>query len=199
MLKKPHTLPITSKTERPLDCPSFWANRRGADNLQVVYWLYTITGNDFLLELGDIIHEQTFPWQSVFFNENVPETDESAAYRYFEIKGYPFDPTQVKNLGVSQIGTIHTVNLAQGLKAPIIYSQKDNDTKYVTSTKKALEDMHDHHGHPQGMYGGDEPLHGTDPVQGIEFCSISEEGYPMACGLHDHRKRTLGLFTGYRR
>ncbi|UWX55945.1 glycoside hydrolase family 127 protein [Maribacter litopenaei] len=46
---------------RPLDDLTFWANRRGADNLQVVYWLYNITGDTFLLDLGEIIHEQTYP------------------------------------------------------------------------------------------------------------------------------------------
>jgi len=42
----------------PLDKLTLWANRRGGDNLQVVYWLYNITGDEFLLDLGDIIQEQ---------------------------------------------------------------------------------------------------------------------------------------------
>lgn len=160
--------------ERPLDDMTFWANRRGADNLQVVYWLYNITGDEFLLELGEIIQEQTFPWDVVFSNDDVPQTDTTAAYSYFKMKGYPFDATEIGKVGVSQIGTIHTVNLAQGLKAPVVYYQKDQNPKYVESVKQALHDIKKYHGQPQGMYGGDEPLHGTDPVQGIEFCSISE-------------------------
>ncbi|UWX55947.1 glycoside hydrolase family 127 protein [Maribacter litopenaei] len=31
----------------------------------------------------------------------------------------------------------------------------------------------------KGMYGGDEPLHGTNPVQGVEFCSISEKMFSL--------------------
>jgi len=159
---------------RPLDDLTFWANRRGADNLLVVYWLYNITGDKFLLELGDIIKRQTFPWETVFLNENTPETDETAAFDYFKMKGFPFDTTEINNTSVAQIGTIHTVNLAQGLKAPVIYYQKDQDPKYITSVKKALEDIEKYHGQAQGMYGGDEPLAGTNPVRGIEFCSVSE-------------------------
>src|SRR5690625_1286817 len=37
--------------EKELGHWSFWANRRGGDNLQIVYWLYNQTGDDFLLEL----------------------------------------------------------------------------------------------------------------------------------------------------
>lgn len=38
----------------PLGHWTFWANRRGADNLAVVYWLYNITKEKFLLELGNL-------------------------------------------------------------------------------------------------------------------------------------------------
>ena len=164
--------------ERPLDDLTFWANRRGADNLQVVYWLYNITGDEFLIELGDLIHKQTFPWSTVFLNDQKP-TDSVAPYWFFEMKGYPFDSTEINNTSVSQIGSIHTVNFAQGLKQPIIRYQKEPDQKYIEATKKALEDIETYHGQPQGLYAGDEPLHGTSPVQGSEFCSISEEMFSL--------------------
>ncbi|UJH67845.1 beta-L-arabinofuranosidase domain-containing protein [Allomuricauda sp. SCSIO 65647] len=158
---------------RPLDHLTLWANRRGADNLQVVYWLYNITGDDFLLDLGEIIQEQTFPWTTIFTNkENY--NDPTTPWHYTKLKRYPFDSTEINDLTVSKLGGIHTVNLAQGLKAPVIYYQKSHEQHYVEAVKKALKDIKKYHGQPQGMYGGDEPLHGTNPVQGVEFCSISE-------------------------
>ena len=163
---------------RPLDELTFWANRRGSDNLQVVYWLYNITGDEFLLELGEIINEQTFPWTTVFLNEP-NKTDSVVPYRFFKMKSYQFDSIEVKNTSISQIGSIHTVNLAQGLKQPIIRYQRKPDDKYLEAAKKALQDIYKYHGQPQGMYGGDEPLHGTNPVQGVEFCSISEIMYSL--------------------
>ncbi len=162
---------------RPLDDLTFWANRRGADNLQVVYWLYNITGDAFLLDLGNLIDEQTFPWTTVFLNE--PNRTDSVPYRFYKMKGYPFDTTEINGTSVSQIGSIHTVNFAQGLKQPIIRFQQEPDPKYLKAVKKALHDIKKYHGQPQGMYGGDEPLHGTDPVQGIEFCAISEEMFSL--------------------
>ena len=35
---------LTELRKTPLDHWSFWGNRRGADNLMVVHWLYNVTG-----------------------------------------------------------------------------------------------------------------------------------------------------------
>ncbi len=162
----------------PLDYLSLWANRRGGDNLQVVYWLYNITGDKFLLELGDIIQEQTFPWTEVFLNKENYD-DPELTWHYSSLKRYPFDSTEINNLTVSKIGGLHTVNLAQGLKEPIVSYQKDKDPKHIDAVKKALMDVMKYHGQAQGMYGGDEPLHGGNPVQGVEFCSVSEKMFSL--------------------
>jgi len=163
---------------RPLDSWTLWANRRGGDNLMVVYWLYHITGDDFLLDLGKLIKEQTFPWTDIYLNEE-NYNDPVTPWHYSRLKPYPFDPDEIRSLTVSKIGGMHCVNLAQSLKQPIIYSQFDQDEKYLRAVKKALADVKKYHGQPQGMYGADEPLHGTNPVQGIEFCSIVEEMFSL--------------------
>ena len=129
----------------PLDNWTYWANRRGGDNLMIVYWLYNITKEPFLLELGEILYEQTHPWTDHF------------------LKGTLIDHN-----------SFHCVNLAQGMKQPIIYYQKDSDEKYIKAVKKALSDLKKYHGQPQGMYGADEHLHGNNPNQGSEFCSSVE-------------------------
>jgi hypothetical protein len=41
---------------------SYWENSRGGDNLYSVYWLYNITGDQFLLELAEKIHRNTADW-----------------------------------------------------------------------------------------------------------------------------------------
>jgi len=162
----------------PLDHLTLWANRRGGDNLQVVYWLYNITGDEFLLELGDIIQAQTFPWTKVFLNEE-NYNDPKEVWHYSSLKRYPFDSTEINNLTVSKIGGLHTVNFAQGLKQPVVAYQKDMDKEHLVAVEKALADIKKHHGQAQGMYGGDEPLHGSNPVQGVEFCSVAEEMFSL--------------------
>ena len=162
----------------PLDHWTFWANRRAGDNLQVVYWLYNITGEDFLLELGDLIAQQSFPWTEVFLNEE-NYINAYSPWHYFKMKTYPFDQKEIDALTVSQLGGMHCVNFSQGLKQPLVYYQQSKNEKHVTASKKALKDIQHYHGQPQGMFGGDEGLHGKDPVQGVEFCSISESMFSL--------------------
>lgn len=168
--------------ERPLDFMSLWANRRAGDNLQVVYWLYNITGDQALLDLGELIQKQTFPWQTVYTNPENGLKYENIHF-YNEIKSYPFDSAEISKITLSKVPGLHTVNVAQGLKQPIVFFQKSGNTDAIAAVKKALNDIRNYHGQPQGMYGGDEPLHGNNPVQGVELCSISEEMFSLETNL----------------
>jgi len=132
--------------KKPLDHWTFWGRYRGGDNLQVVYWLYGITGDNFLLTLGDLIHKQTFDYTNAFLNTDL----------------------------LSQRGSIHCVNLAQGFKEPLVYYQHHPDEKYRKASKKGLADLRTYNGMAHGLFGGDEALHGNDPTQGSEFCSAVE-------------------------
>ncbi|WP_337325749.1 beta-L-arabinofuranosidase domain-containing protein [Chryseolinea sp. T2] len=166
---------LSNLPTNPLDRWSFWGNRRGADNLMVVYWLYNITGDEFLIELGDLLYQQTFPFTDVFLHDH-PEKENGVSHLYPYNVGntYPFKQELIQKLHVGQLQSFHCVNLAQGLKTPVIYYQRDPNPKYVSAVKKALNDIDLFHGQAQGMYGGDEPLHGNAPTQGVEFCSIVE-------------------------
>jgi hypothetical protein len=132
--------------KEPLDHWTFWAKYRGADNLMVVYWLYNITGDKFLLNLGDLIHKQTFDYTNAFLNTPM----------------------------LSQMGSIHGVNLAEGMKDPIIYYQQHPDKKYLDATVKGYKDLRKYDEMPFGLYGGDETLHGNNPTQGSELCTAVE-------------------------
>ena len=166
--------------EIPLDNWTFWANRRGGDNLMVVHWLYNLTGESFLLELGDLLYEQTFPWTEVFLNEDCYEGGElDHLYPYNTQNRYPFDQDLISRLCTRQLQSFHCVNLAQGIKQPMIRYQQDPDPRYMKAVEKAFGDIHLYHGQPQGMYGGDEPMHGKNPTQGIELCSVVELMYSL--------------------
>lgn len=136
---------------KPLGNWTFWANFRAGDNLQVIYWLYNITGEKFLLELGDLIHSQAHDFSHMFCC-----TDK-----------------------MKRFNTIHCVNLAQGIKEPIIYYQQAGDKKYLETVKKGFADIKSYNGQAQGMYGGDEGLHGNNPTQGVELCSVVELMYSL--------------------
>ena len=136
---------------KPLDNWTFWARYRGGDNLMMVYWLYGITGEKFLLELGHKLYAQTEPYTEDF----------------------------LKRERLTRPGTIHCVNLAQGIKTPLVYSQYNNDPKYLQATLFALDDITKYHGLPTGMFTGDEAIHGNNPTQGTELCQIVEYMYSL--------------------
>ncbi len=125
---------------------SWWGAQRGGDNLLTVYWLYNITGDTSLLSLAEIIHRQTFDWTATFLD---PEAF-SGNFAY------------------------HGVNLAQGLKEPLVYYQQHPDPRYLEAGTGALDHIRRFLGQPEGMYGADEMTHGNDPTQGSEFCSAVE-------------------------
>ena len=130
----------------PLGNWTFWGEQRGGDNLMIVYWLYNITGDEFLLELGDLIHKQTFNWTDVFLNQD----------------------------HLSRPLSLHCVNLAQGFKEPIIYYQRNKERKQVEAVKKAVTDINRTIGLPTGLWGGDELLRFGEPTTGSELCTAIE-------------------------
>lgn len=137
--------------EFPLNHYTWWAEQRGGDNLQMVLWLYNLTGEKFLLELGELIHKQTSDWTTIFTDNTLRKTNPYA--------------------------NLHCVNVAQGLKEPVMYYQLSRDAKYEKSVREGLNALHDVHGFVNGMFGGDEAMHGNDPTQGSEFCSAVEMMY----------------------
>jgi len=138
-------------SEKPLGNWTFWAEYRACDNLGAVIWLYRKTGEEFLLDLAEILHAQSFDYTHMFL-----ETDD-----------------------LSRFSSIHCVNLAQGLKEPVIYYQVNPDNRYIEAVDKGLADIRKFNGFPSGVYGGDELLHGNNPTQGSELCTAVEFMYSL--------------------
>lgn len=137
--------------EKPLGNWTKWASFRGGDNMLVALWLYQKTGEPYLVELCDLLHRQGWDYTHMFL-----ETDDLAVR-----------------------GSIHCVNLAQGMKEPVIYSQIHPEPVYKQAVDKAIRDIRLFNGFPSGMYGGDEALHGNNPVQGSELCTAVELMYTL--------------------
>jgi hypothetical protein len=137
-----------------------WAQARGGDNLMSVYWLYNITGDKFLLELGDTIYKQTTPWTDLLGERNWVMQAAS---------------NQTNEKWMDR----HAVNVGMGIKLPAIYYQAKKNPELLKSLKTGWNDIMTLHGLPHGMYSGDEDLHGNDPTQGIELCSIVETMFSL--------------------
>lgn len=132
--------------QKPLGNWTFWGQQRGGDNLQVVYWLYNITGERFLLELGNLIHRQSTNWTDYFLDGEI----------------------------LTRQLSLHCVNLAQGFKEPTVYYQQSKDAKHLEAPKKAVRTIRNTIGLPTGLWGGDELLRFGEPTMGSELCTAAE-------------------------
>ncbi len=137
-----------------------WAESRGTDNEMLVQWLYGITKNPFLLELAGLIEAQSFAWSTWLGNRNwvigaaTQQNDEHWMRR-------------------------HGVNVAMAIKAPAINYQRTQDKKYLTALQTGFTDLMTLHGLPMGIFSSDEDLHGNDPTQGTELCTIVETMFSL--------------------
>ena len=144
---------------------SFYAFRktlgRFIESYEKFISMYNKTGEEYLLKLGDIIASQTADW-----------------------KGRLTDGRTL-----SQIYSLHCVNLAQGFKEPVIRYQATGDKSYLDAIDKGREDLMRFLGMPNGMYGADEMLHSADPTQGSEFCSAVELMFSLEKWLRSREGR----------
>jgi len=98
---------------------------------------------------------------------------------------------------ISTQGDMHCVNLAQGIKEPIIRYQHDHDKMYIYAVNKGFSEIRKYMGQPQGMYGGDENIRNGNPVNGSELCSAVELMFSLESmlaitgdiGFADHLER----------
>ena len=137
---------------KPLNHWSYWGKERGGDNLAMVYWLYNITGDEFLLELGDLIYRQTVDWASIF---GLRKDD---LYRQH---------------------SRHTVNLAHGFKTPAIYYQRTGDESLIKDLHSGEKAIKATIGYPTGLWAGDESIRFGNPVFGSELCTAVEMLYSL--------------------
>jgi hypothetical protein len=124
-----------------------WARARGGDNLDTVLWLYNRTGEESLLALADLLHAQTSDWIG-------------------ELGGVG-PPNEEFDFG-------HGVNRAQGFKEPAVYYQRSHDPAHLAALRQGWDRVMAFHGQVQGLYSGDEFLHGRGSTQGTELCTIVE-------------------------
>jgi len=61
-----------SLPDKPLDQWTWWAKARGMDNIYSVLWLYNRTGEKFLLDLAELLDNQTLDWPTGFAKNNPP-------------------------------------------------------------------------------------------------------------------------------
>jgi hypothetical protein len=144
-----------------------WASARAADNLLVLHWLYNLQGDASLLPLARQIQQQGMDWPAL-------------QGRYEIEKALPFKQYR------GNMGT-HVVNNAQGIKTGAAWFVQSGDAWHRQAPLRSITNLMQHHGQPNGIWSGDEHLHGTSPLQGTELCAVAEYMYTL-----EEMQRILG-------
>ena len=141
---------LTHLPGRPL---SGWGRVRGADNVLSVLWLHRLTGSERLLELADLLLEQTEDWGRYLTTELV-----TGRALFFDHR-------------------THGVNVAMGLKTDAVRYLRTGDDRFRQRTDDALAALERWHGLAHGCFSGDEFLGGREATAGVETCLVVELMY----------------------
>jgi len=129
-----------------------WGKSRWADLLLSVFWLYDRTGEEWLLALADLVHEQGFDWPSHF-----------ADFQWRErVSG------EQANLST------HVVNNAMAIKTPGVWYRRSRDPRERHGSQRIIATLDKYHGQATGVFTGDEHYAGLNPSQGTELCAVVE-------------------------
>jgi hypothetical protein len=136
-----------------------WGAARVADNLLAVYWLYNISGDSFLLDLAAKLSAGALDWAALQAEYAIGAILPFAHYR-------------------GNMAT-HVVNNAQGIKTPAVQYLLSGNAQQRAVARRSIDMLMQHHGQPNGIWSGDEHLHGTSPTSGTELCAVAEYMYSL--------------------
>ena len=125
-----------------------WSKSRTGDNIEIVLWLYNITGDAELIALAEALKSQAYPWADIYSNNQF----------------FHFD---------DDFHTKHSVSVGQALKFPVLYAQIEGDY-YQEAFKRGINHLMDDHGQVTGIASGSEFLSGRSSFQGVETCTVVE-------------------------
>ncbi|RAK38697.1 UNVERIFIED_ORG: DUF1680 family protein [Chitinophaga ginsengisegetis] len=144
----------------PLGKWTEWATSRGAENVMVAQWLYSINKDKQLLELSTLLQSQAFTWSSWLGN-----------------RSWVIDAAAQQN--DQHWMRRHGVNVGMGLKDPVMNYQRTGNKKYLQDLHTGFADLMNLHGLPMGIFSADEDLHGNAPTQGTELCAVVEAMFSL--------------------
>ena len=155
-----------------------WGRFRWQDELVSVLWLYNRTGDERLIRLAELLHQQGWDWRAEFedfpFKSKVtPEQIDLGAKASGDLVN------TVKDRALSA----HGVNNAMGIKAMPLWSLVSRDEGDRRAVFNQLMVLDEYHGLPIGIFSADEHFAGRNPSQGVELCAVVETMYSLEQAL----------------
>ena len=131
-------------------------------------WLYNRTGEDYLIDLLKLLHNQGHDWIAQYADFQFKQKITAEYIKLNEGGG-------LKDLALAT----HGVNNGQGLKTAAVWSLVSGSRTDRAGVAKMLEELDQWHGLPNGMFSCDEHLAGRDPSQGSELCTVVETMFSL--------------------
>lgn len=135
-----------------------WGKFRWFEGLIPVYYVYSISGEPWLLDLAKKLHAQGFDYFAFYTSPKFAE------------------PTPRRGKWTWEK---HVVNAAMAIKAYGLSSRLTRSELERTYSARMLELLDQYHGQVTGMFSGDECLSGKNPLQGTELCAVVEALYSL--------------------
>ncbi len=163
-----------------------WAVARGGENMELVEWLYNLTGQEYLIKLLQKLRAQTLDWANEF--HTFPNAGAMSRTMKWDrlVEGQQDERKEGSELSgesrpyfQSRFHFSHGVNVAMGLKTPGVVNLFKSGFKEQGGFAFGWEKLMKHHGVANGMFTCDEHLNGANPIQGTELCAIVEAMYSM--------------------
>ena len=126
-----------------------WGKARAGDNIDIVLWTYNLTGDKSLLDVAKLLHDQAYPWSSIFTNNEF--------YGRFD----EFHPH-------------HIVNVNQAMKFPPVSWQFTHDEADRNALAKGMSHLTRQYGRIDGQISGTEMLSNQSSTAGVELCADVE-------------------------
>ena len=177
---------------------SMWAAARGQEQLLSMLYLYRQTGQEYLLELAQLLRGQSYCWGEFFRAFPYPQRTHAylnrplfmAAKRVTLISDWtakrlrrirarkPPTKAQIDKSNASRLLRVfhetHSVNLAMALKMPALDALFGGDPAGAEASQAGIDALTTHHGLANFVFSGDEHLNGRSPAVGAELCLVAE-------------------------
>lgn len=174
-----------------------WGTPRGFEELLPIFYLYSFTEDNYLIELAEKVLDHSYDWGAIF-NE-FPYTETTHKYLNKQLfilvkrltvfmnaikdKRRPRPPKvktkeQIKKDNDSKnmhlFHETHSVNIAMAFKMPIMEYLLTGNHDNLKIARNGIETLMKYHGLTNNVFSGDEHLNGHSPTVGAELCLVAE-------------------------
>lgn len=127
-----------------------WSKSRWQDMAWVLQWLHGRTGENWLIDLANLLHVQGYDW--IAHLADLPYKDAVQQWEYES----------------------HVVNHAMAVKAAGVLWRLTGRADHRAAVWGAINELDRYHGQATGVFTGDECLAGLSPSRGTELCAVVE-------------------------